>query len=248
MRIATFNVLSGRTPGRDEVDEEAFRHAIDSLDADVLALQEVDRRQPRSGRLDLTVVAARAMGAVDHRFVPALVGAPPTWRRATGEEDDDGPAYGIALLSRLPVARWEVASLPPARMRWPLRFEPGGPMTWVRDEPRVAVRAEVQAPGGPIHVVATHLSFLPLSSGRQLRLLARSLGGDRTVLAGDLNMAPRRAERITGLRPLVSGATFPAHRPVAQLDHLLGTAGIRSRGGGPVRLAVSDHRALVVEV
>ena len=74
----------------------------------------------------------------------------------------------------------------------------------------------------------------PLSSGRQLRMLTRSLGqATPTVLTGDLNMAPRRAERITGLRSLATGATFPAHRPDAQLDHLLAhrrRAGPRRRG------------------
>ena len=52
-----------------------------------------------------------------------------------------------------------------------------------------------------MRVAATHLSFLPVSNGRQLRMLTRSLGRSPgpTVLLGDLNMSPRRARRITGM-------------------------------------------------
>ena len=59
MRLATFNILNGRTASDDQVELGVFRDAVASLDADVLALQEVDRNQPRSGRTDLT--AARDM-------------------------------------------------------------------------------------------------------------------------------------------------------------------------------------------
>src|SRR5687767_7448570 len=87
MRVVTFNILNGRTPDEDRVDVDAFRAAVAALDADVLALQEVDRNQPRSQRSDLTAIAAETMGAEDHRFVAALNGSPgSTWVAATGEE------------------------------------------------------------------------------------------------------------------------------------------------------------------
>ena len=38
-----------------------------------------------------------------------------------------------------------------------------------RDEPRVAVLADIESPGGVVRVAATHLSVLPLSSGTELR-------------------------------------------------------------------------------
>ncbi len=64
MRLATFNILSGRRPGDGVADLAAFARAVAELDVDVLALQEVDRNQPRSGHGDLTAIAAEAMGAV----------------------------------------------------------------------------------------------------------------------------------------------------------------------------------------
>jgi endonuclease/exonuclease/phosphatase family metal-dependent hydrolase len=76
VRIATFNILSGRSPADDRVDEGRFRAAISRLDADLLGLQEVDRNQPRSEHADLTAIAADAMGAPHHLFVAALSGTP----------------------------------------------------------------------------------------------------------------------------------------------------------------------------
>jgi endonuclease/exonuclease/phosphatase family metal-dependent hydrolase len=86
-------------------------------------------------------------------------------------------------------------------------------------------------------------------------VLLRGLG-DRTgnrlgvplVLMGDLNMGRGAAERVTGLSPLVTGRTFPAHAPTMQIDHLLTSdRGLRATGG-PVRLPMSDHCALVAEL
>jgi endonuclease/exonuclease/phosphatase family metal-dependent hydrolase len=108
MRVATFNILHGRTLG-DGVDPQRLRDCVRHLDADVLALQEVDCDQPRSDRADLTAAAAEAMGAVEHRFVAAISGTPgATWMAATGHEQPGTAAYGIALLSRFrwPVGRW----------------------------------------------------------------------------------------------------------------------------------------------
>jgi len=250
MRIATFNILSGRSPGDDQVDEHRFAAAIRTLDADLLGLQEVDRNQPRSQHADLTAIAAEAMGAVDYQFVAALSGTPGSWAAATGQEQPDAAAYGVAFLSRYPVSGWEVVRLPaaPGRIphRWPGRLLP----SWVRDEARVGVVAEVATPLGPVRVVTTHLSFLRGWNVRQLRVLLRGLG-DRSgpmVLIGDLNMGRASAERVTGLRPLATGATFPAHAASLQIDHLLATPDLKARSGGPMRLPMSDHLALVAEV
>jgi endonuclease/exonuclease/phosphatase family metal-dependent hydrolase len=251
MRIATFNILSGRSPGDDQVYPDRFAETIRHLDADLLGLQEVDRNQPRSQHADLAAIAADAMGAREHRFVAALHGTPADWTAGTGEEQPDAAAYGVAFLSRYPVTGWQAVRLPAAPVRVPHRWHGHLRPSWVRDEPRIAVVADVEAPGGPLRVVTTHLSFLRGWNLRQLRVLLRGLG-DRTaptVLMGDLNMGRRPAERVTGMRPLVAGATFPSWAPQLQIDHLLATSSVPSaRSGGPVQLPVSDHCALVADL
>jgi endonuclease/exonuclease/phosphatase family metal-dependent hydrolase len=251
MRVVTFNILHGRSPVDDRVDLDRYAAAIAALDADVLALQEVDRNQPRSEGADLTAVAAEAMGARDQRFVAALSGSPgATWTAATGEEQPDSAAYGIALLTRYPVRSWEVVRLAALPMRVPMRFSGSWWPELVRDEPRVALVATVDTPYGQVHVVNTHLSFLRGWNGRQLRSLRHSLQHHRgpLLLVGDLNMGPARAAALTRMRPLATGPTFPADDPREQLDHVLlaGDLGTHS-AGSTHRTGLSDHRALAVD-
>ena len=251
MRIATFNILNGRSPDDDRVDVESFAKAVADLDADVLALQEVDRNQPRSHGADLTAVAAEAMGAPAHRFVAALAGTPGTaWVAATGAEQPDAAAYGIALLSRLPVTAWQVVRLPALRSPAPMRFSGDLLPTLVRDEPRVAVAAEVVDGERTMTVANTHLSFVPWWNGHQLRALVRALGTAPRPLAvvGDLNMPRERAVRVSGLRSTCAVATFPADDPREQIDHVLVEGSLQPRHVETRRLPVSDHRALVVDL
>lgn len=251
MRLATFNILSGRSLHDDKTDVRRYADAVRSLDADVLALQEVDRNQGRSSNADLTAVAAEAMGAPEHRFVAALTGTPgSTWIAATGEEQPDSAAYGIALLSRHPVTSWEVVRLPPVPVKVPMWWRGSRLPSWVRDEPRVGVAAAIETPDGSLTVVNTHLSFLRWWNRHQLQVLLRSLAHrtERLVLVGDLNMRPTPAHRITGMRPLVSAATFPADAPTEQIDHVLTRSDLVVTHQEARELPMSDHRALVVDL
>jgi len=251
MRVATFNILHGRNPADDVVDVATLGAAISGLDADVLALQEVDRNQPRSHMADLTAVAAEAMGADEHRFVAAMSGSPgATWVAATGEEQPDAATYGVALLSRHPVSSWNVVKLPVLKAPTPFWFHGDRLPTLVRDEARVALAAQVELPEGTVTVVTTHLSFVPWWNGRQLGYLVRSLSvAERPlVLTGDLNMGQRRAVALTGMTPAASWPTFPSHAPREQLDHILLDGALTATASSAPHLPLSDHRALVADL
>jgi endonuclease/exonuclease/phosphatase family metal-dependent hydrolase len=254
LRVATWNIFGGRTWDGARVDLDLTLATLRRLDADLVALQEVDRDQPRSGGVDQARVLAEALG-MRYRFTPALLGTPGQhrgWRPVDpGVDDPGGPAYGIALLSRLPLDQVEVVRLPRRG----------------REEPRVAQVAEVAVGGGPVTVTGTHLSFVPRSGIAQLRALLRRLDGrgGRRLLLGDLNLGwPLvRVVALPRWRPLVRGGTFRnrppgSRRPRVQLDHVLaaGRGGLALREPAPpatrrarvVSGPASDHLAVRVEL
>lgn len=249
--MATFNVLHGLSLADGRVDVSRLAAAVRVLDVDLLAMQEVDRNQPRSLGADLTAVAVEAMGATAYRFVPALIGTPgATWRVAADSDSASLPGYGIALLSRYRVSDWQVIRLPRSPMPAPIPSAGRIPVRLVRDEPRVAVRARVHSPDGPVQVVTTHLTYLPAWNLYQLRRLRQALSsdGDPLLLLGDLNMGPSVAVASTGLRSLAAHPTFPAYAPRRQLDHIL-AGGLEAHvPGEAIPLPLSDHQALTVEV
>lgn len=250
MRVATFNILHGRSMHDGLVHVGRFADAIRALDADVLGLQEVDHYQPRSACADLTAIAAEAMGATDHRFVATLSGVPGgAWTPATGADPLAEASYGIALLSRYPARSWRVIRLPRLPVRVPL-VTPDRKAIVVREEPRVAVAAVIDTPQGEITFVVTHLTFLPGWNTIQLRRIVQATrAASRLVLMGDLNMGPGPAWRITGLTPLARAATFPVARPLRQLDHILARGDVGSAlDAHAMMLPVSDHRALSVVI
>ena len=149
MRMATFNILHGRSVHDGAVELDRLEESIRQLDADVLALQEVDLDQPRSAMADLTALAAEAMGAVTHRFVAAISGTPgATWMAATGREQPGTAAYGIALLSRFPVQSWQVVRLPRIPMTFPMYLRGPNRVPMVHEEPRAAMVGAAGHPAG----------------------------------------------------------------------------------------------------
>jgi endonuclease/exonuclease/phosphatase family metal-dependent hydrolase len=258
LRLAGVNAASALDRVSWTVDAERLGRAVADLGADVVALQEVDHLLPRTGGVDQAAVIARECAGTgppwQHRFVATVHGTPgdPRTFSAAAATRPQVPSYGIALLTRWPVEEWHEVRLPGGRARLPVPLPPGSPrrLLWAPDEQRAAVAAVLATPGGRVSVVCTHLSFSPLQAVRQLRrvvdwsaALPRPL-----VLLGDLNLPGPLPGRVTGWRPLVRAATYPARRPRFQLDHVLADGGVRVRTAGTSRVAGSDHRALVVEL
>jgi endonuclease/exonuclease/phosphatase family metal-dependent hydrolase len=205
VRFASFNQCSGRRflPAAPPVvvTAQEIASAAGQLDADVLAVQEVDVGQPRSGATDQAATIADGMHAVDWRFAATIVGTPGVrdghdarlWRRAKDEPHDAGPhdagphdvgrvedrpRYGIVLASRLPVRAWHLRRLRPAPGWYPLPLHVAGRTRWMllRDEPRAVLAAELILPDGATLVVGcTHLSFVPGVNVAQLGAAARWL-------------------------------------------------------------------------
>ncbi len=212
LRIATFNLLHGQPLAADgsplDYPSEAgdpLAEAVAALDADVLAIQEVDRHQERSGLVDQAAVAAKAMGAADWRFAAALHGRPApvagwlpdpsvTGLQVYGPAEigtaTDLPSYGTALLTRLPVRHWRARRFAPAPFGLPLRVAGRRGLTPVPDEPRAAVAAVLEGEHGPFTVVAAHLSFVPGWNMAQLAGIRRWIADlpQPYLVLGDFNL------------------------------------------------------------
>ncbi|MCD2191970.1 endonuclease/exonuclease/phosphatase family protein [Actinomycetospora endophytica] len=259
LRVASLNIAAGRGPdGR--ADPHRLWSALQELDADVLALQEVDRGQERSGRIDQAELAAAVVGVTgpEHVRFEATVGRLPAARRGrdTGPTRHREPAamstatsvsspgYGIALVSRVPVRRWRRVELP------------GFPARPWRSEPRVALAAVLAEPAPVRTIVTTHLSVVPALNAIQARRLAAALSDlpGPVILLGDLNLpAAIPARLLPAWRPLGRGSTYPRPRPRLRLDQALlrdpGRAGPPADWtAGVVPTGISDHCAVTVDL
>ncbi len=239
--MATWNLRHGRGPGTDRVDLGAAAAMIAALDCDVVAVQEVDRGQPRSGRVDQIAELALRLGW-QGTFAPSILGRPRDglFAAAEGIVDDGGPAYGIGLLSRHPLRESARIVLPSGS---------DGDHGIVADrEPRVLLHAAVTTAIGDVEVRVTHLSWVPWLAWRQLRWVLGLPSDARapTVIAGDLNLPAcvlDAALTATEWRAASAGPTFPARTPWVQLDHILvrNARFAQTRVG---RVGPSDHRLL----
>ncbi len=279
VRCATFNVLHGRPIDPDGRPTAApsgdpsapLAEAVASLDADVVALQEIDRLQERSGGVDQAAVAAEAMGARDWRYATALhcrsvpgggwvLDPTEPGMRVYGPDarQPQVPSHGVALLSRLPVREWHALRLPAAPFGMPLRVAGRAAPVLARDQARAALAAVLEGPHSPFTVVAVHLSFVPGWNIGQLRSVRRWIAElpQPQLLMGDFNLVgalPRctlNASARRGWRGSARQATFPSHRPLVQLDHILlnGLDEDAVRAVRVPRTAISDHRPLVVDL
>lgn len=247
LRIGTWNLLHGLAPHSGSVESETMAKAAALLDCDLLAIQEVDHSQPRSGNLDQTAEIAGALGTSEFRFAPALVGTPGgQWQAA--QVGASGPQYGIGLISRLPVRTWHTLALPSGRMGMPLLLptERGPRLVYVSDEPRVAIAAELDG----LTVACVHLSFLPGRNIRQLRWVKRWLSAlpGPHLLLGDFNLPGAIPSRVTGWTDLARTPTYPSWQPRVQFDHVLASTPWQVDSVETPRVQVSDHRPLVVQV
>ncbi|CAN5742361.1 MAG: endonuclease/exonuclease/phosphatase family protein [Actinomycetota bacterium] len=223
--------------------------AIAELEADVVAVQEVDRSLARSDEIDQVQAIAKHLGW-QGVFGPALLGSPDASWRAADRDETGGPAYGVGIISRYPIRGWSQRRLPGGgdgqRTKQASPQRPG----WDY-EPRTALAADLDVEGSRLRVTTTHLSYLPWRAIAQLQVaagLARAEGGP-AVLLGDLNLPrwPVRASLPTW-QHAAHGATYPSWGPRATLDQLLVHGGVRVLEAAAGPRGPSDHLPLVATI
>lgn len=228
LRVASWNLQSCQRglPG--------VLAGLEALDADLVALQEVDRCTGRSARVDQAALLAREAGFAHHHFFRAL--------------DRDGGEYGLALLSKYPLLDPKLDHLP----------------TLAGIEPRVVGRARLAHPAGELAVAVTHLSHrLERSKLRleQASHVMRLLPEDEPcLLLGDFNGLPRSpmhralCARFADVFATVGQGPSGTHPflgpwlPAVRIDFLFASRELELHGARVVRTRASDHHALVAEI
>jgi endonuclease/exonuclease/phosphatase family metal-dependent hydrolase len=237
IRLLIYNVHAGKdAAGADNLARVA--ELVRETRADIALLQEVDRGTRRSGQVDQPNVLARRTG-FSVAFGKTL--------------DYDGGEYGIAILSRWPIAQQTL-------MR--LRVEPPQRRSGGSYEPRGAQRVIVRAPTGDLVVINTHLDASREDHYRRQEIvpvLALARHAESLVLVGgDFNSTPEsevQADvRSGGLRDAWltcgrgDGFTYPADTPMKRIDYLYLTGATRCTRAEVVETTASDHRPLLVAV
>ncbi|MDQ3574797.1 MAG: endonuclease/exonuclease/phosphatase family protein [Actinomycetota bacterium] len=231
IRIVTFNIQHGRVAAHAQprrrvlrVDTGALARYCAGLDADVLAMQEVDVRVLRSVWADQALAVARATGL----------------ERAFGEARRVGVGgrYGNALLAGHRLEEVEVVALPRQG----------------RGEPRAAVLALASVGQRRLSIAATHLSTERGEALVQLDAVLDALAErpEPRVLLGDLNLVPTdvgpRVEAAGLVLADTAEPTHPASLPRIRIDHIavggLAVTDVAVLPSAPV----SDHRALRAQV
>lgn len=156
--------------------------------------------------------------------------------------------YGDAILTILPSRLIKAGPLPGMR----------------RAEPRGALWARLEVPGGEIDIINTHLGLSAIEQRRQVEtLLGEDWAGAAQaglVMTGDFNAVPlsrtyRRIARVYQDANRQLGqkgqATFPSTLPLLRLDHVFVGPAIQvvrlQPERGPLARLASDHLPLMMD-
>ncbi len=262
MRISTWNILHGRllNPHNPNSEASALLACVAQLDPDILALQEVDHLYPRSGNIHQTQIAASALGTHHWAFAPAFFiygDGEDHQREPTGSTDiitasnpTDRGGYGISIVSKIPVNKWERLELTQAKFGKIMNISEGAKSKrfYAKDHHRVALAAHCEG----FIAINLHLSFVwPFNYLQFLQIkrwtnqLQRDTGKIIFIM-GDFNLSSGVAGQKW--KSLFSGLTFPIWKPDRQIDYILSRSEIAKEKGTLTAFDTSDHLAVSVEI
>jgi endonuclease/exonuclease/phosphatase family metal-dependent hydrolase len=197
LRVLSYNIHHGE--GTDaKLDLPRLARVIRAADPDVVALQEVDDKTKRTKGVDQTAELARLTG---------LYGA---FGKAI---DFEGGGYGQAVLSRVPLGKGVVHTLPGEPDR----------------EQRIAFAVPLTLDGREFTFATTHLHHQSDDfRQKQAAKLTEVFADIKTpvIVAGDLNANPdsKPLALLTPKWTITTGKdlfTFPATKPTKQIDYVL---------------------------
>jgi endonuclease/exonuclease/phosphatase family metal-dependent hydrolase len=258
-------------PPQASVDTGSLHRAVQSLDSDIFAFQEVDHFLPRSQSRPQMRDIAESIGARDWAMAPSVIGTPgESWRKLNSLEPEIissasthaelmHECYGIGIVSKVPVLSWHRLHLGNSPLGLPL-IVPGDEtgkgrprFIYVKDEPRIALAAVLE---NGFTIVNTHLSFVPGFNLAQLRRVKKwaleiaESTGTRAIVLGDLNLPKNLPVVASPWNSMVTKNTYPSWGAKIQFDYILtpdlafGEYSVREFAP----TGVSDHLPIGVEI
>jgi len=270
MRVISWNLLHGQViPPLAEQDWQqnlitSAKDVAKHFQPDFISLQEVDYLQPRSGNINQTKLIAESMGLKYWYYLPALLGTPGSrWQKVKNLEpgiisqNTNNPSpntsYGIGFATSVPIKKIYTKALGRSIIGMPLLIPKdngkGARFIYVKDEPRVALIAELE---NGLTIATTHLSFVPFVNVFQLNRLIialKKLSGV-PVLVGDLNLPANIPSKLSGFKSVISQSTYPSWKPKIQFDYIMvaNKQNVQAKPISTIKPSISDHVPIGVEL
>jgi len=270
MRVISWNLLHGQViPPLAEQDWQqnlitSAKDVAKHFQPDFISLQEVDYLQPRSGNINQTKLIAESMGLKYWYYLPALLGTPGSrWQKVKNLEpgiisqNTNNPSpntsYGIGFATSIPIKKIYTKALGRSIIGMPLLVPKdngkGARFIYVKDEPRVALIAELE---NGLTIATTHLSFVPFVNVFQLNRLIialKKLSGV-PVLVGDLNLPANIPSKLSGFKSVISQSTYPSWKPKIQFDYIMvaNNQEVQASPLSTIKPDISDHVPIGVEL
>ena len=270
MRVISWNLLHGQVipPLADQDWQQnlitSAKDVAKHFQPDFISLQEVDYLQPRSGNINQTKLIAESMGLKYWYYLPTLLGTPGSkWQKIKNLEpgiisqNTNNPSpktsYGIGFATSVPIKKIYTKALGRSIIGMPLLIPKdngkGVRFIYVKDEPRVAIIAELE---NGLTIATTHLSFVPFVNVFQLNRLIftlKKLPGV-SVLVGDLNLPANIPSRLSRFKSVISQPTYPSWKPKIQFDYIMVTnkQAVQATPLSTIKPDISDHVPIGVEL
>jgi len=230
--------------------------AVAALDADFLAVQEVDNFLERSGCVSQMEIIASSMQTSHFSFAPSIIGTPGEKWKAAKDLNQSVNGYGIGIASKIPVIAWDRLELGRSRIGMPLlvpadeKNKARVRAMYVRDEPRIALAATLE---NGWTLINTHLSFVPVVNFVQLVKLKKwadylaNLYRSRTIILGDLNLPKDIPTMGSKWCSLARQNTYPSWGAKIQFDYILSKE--KSFESIPtIKTGISDHLPISIKI
>jgi len=231
LRVMTYNIHVG--VGMDQkMDLQRIAEVINHEHPDLVGLQEVDRGVRRTQGVD-EIAELSKLTNMSYAFAHNL--------------DYQGGQYGVAILSRFPIAAIEHRKFENRR----------------EAERRGMLRVEVEVEGSTINFVTTHLDY-QFSDGRvfEVEQLLRDLEGTQgpIIVVGDFNdesagdayelMTTKFEDAWIASKAKEVGFSYPADKLAKRIDYIFfrSSHGIKVKKAWIVRSLASDHVPVVADL